>query len=95
MGHLNLVFFVSCLIIRGEELIDRKVELLERKENNVNNTIDYVMPSGALAFRTTAKESGKIVFQLGTASAACALRAAEKIAQDVAAVDINMGCPKV
>ncbi len=68
---------------------------MERKENNVNKTIDFVMPSGTLAFRTTARESGKIVFQLGTASAARALRAAEKIARDVAAVDINMGCPKV
>ncbi len=58
-------------------------------------TIDYVMPSGSLAFRTTPRESGKIVFQLGTASAACALRAAEKVVRDIAALDINMGCPKV
>ncbi len=68
---------------------------MERKENNINKTIDYAMPSGTLAFRTTARENGRIVFQLGTASAARALRAAEKVARDVAALDINMGCPKV
>jgi tRNA-dihydrouridine synthase 2 len=39
-------------------------------------------------------EAGKLVFQLGSGEPELALQAARHVCRDVAAVDINMGCPK-
>lgn len=39
-------------------------------------------------------EAGKLVFQLGTASAELAVEAAKLVASDVAGIDVNSGCPK-
>lgn len=39
-------------------------------------------------------EKGKVVLQLGTANAERALKVAKMVENDVAAIDINMGCPK-
>ncbi|CAI5983092.1 unnamed protein product [Closterium sp. NIES-64] len=39
-------------------------------------------------------EKTRVAFQIGTADAVRALRAAEMVCNDVAAIDINMGCPK-
>ena len=41
-----------------------------------------------------ALERHRLVCQIGTGSAPHALQAAVKVHQDVAAIDINMGCPK-
>ncbi|VDO07018.1 unnamed protein product [Rodentolepis nana] len=41
-----------------------------------------------------AEEKGKVILQLGTADAKRALLAARKVQADVAAIDVNMGCPK-
>jgi tRNA-dihydrouridine synthase 2 len=59
-------------------------------------TIDYVdkkKPS-SVVFRTCDAEKGKVVFQVGAPEAAVALRAVTGVSRDVAAVDVNMGCPK-
>lgn len=45
-------------------------------------------------FRTCEGEKGKVVLQLGTASAERALKVTKMVENDVAAIDINMGCPK-
>ncbi|ETV75289.1 hypothetical protein H257_10473 [Aphanomyces astaci] len=82
-------------LVYGEEIIDRKIAATTRVVNDVLNTVDYVTRNGdSVVFRTCAEESAKVVFQIGTASAVHALKAAETIARDVASVDINMGCPK-
>ncbi|XP_039444122.1 tRNA-dihydrouridine(20) synthase [NAD(P)+]-like [Culex pipiens pallens] len=82
-------------IVYTEEIIDWKLLKSERRVNDVLNTIDYVDKSdGTIIFRTCDKEKGKVVLQLGTASAERALAVGKKVQGDVAAVDINMGCPK-
>ncbi|KAL5988383.1 hypothetical protein ACLOJK_036147 [Asimina triloba] len=50
--------------------------------------------TGNVVFRTCDEEKERVVFQMGTSNAVRALTAAQLICQDVAAVDINMGCPK-
>ncbi|KAH9618320.1 hypothetical protein KSS87_009002, partial [Heliosperma pusillum] len=50
--------------------------------------------TGCVVFRTCPEERHRVVFQMGTSDAVRALKAAELVCNDVAAVDINMGCPK-
>lgn len=62
---------------------------------DVLGTIDYVdKADGQIVFRTCALEKEKVVLQIGTASADRALRVAQMVENDVAGIDINMGCPK-
>lgn len=49
---------------------------------------------GTIVFRTCAIEKGKVVLQLGTANAERALTVAKMVENDVAGIDVNMGCPK-
>eukprot|EP00903_Cladosiphon_okamuranus_P010350 g9793.t1 len=82
-----------------EEVIDRRVVNAVRTENRVLGTIDYVEPRGkkgnAIPFRTCPEiERDRVVYQVGTGDATHALRAAQHVERDVAAVDVNMGCPK-
>lgn len=81
-------------IVYSEEIIDHKILGADRIENNVLGTVDYVLSDSTLVFRTHPSEKDRIVFQLGTADAKTALRAAKKVENDVAAIDVNMGCPK-
>lgn len=61
----------------------------------VLKTVDFVDKfDGTIVFRTCDAEKGKVVLQLGTASAERALNVAKMVEDDVAAIDINMGCPK-
>mmetsp|Transcript_7896 Transcript_7896/g.24375 ORF Transcript_7896/g.24375 Transcript_7896/m.24375 type:complete len:409 (+) Transcript_7896:47-1273(+) len=92
-----------------EELIDRSVLNTERIVNDELGTIDFVRPLPELMskkqqrtydergpqviFRTCAAER-PVVFQLGTANADLALQAAQRVAKDVSAIEVNMGCPK-
>ena len=82
--------------VYGEELIDQKIVHTSRIVNPVLNTVDYVSTKGprSIVFRTCAIEKEKIVYQMGTANSVRALQAAQHVIQDVAAIDINMGCPK-
>ena len=41
------------------------------------------------------REKGKLIFQMGTANADLAVEAAKIVAEDVAGIDVNAGCPKV
>nr|CDS33448.1 tRNA dihydrouridine synthase 2 [Hymenolepis microstoma] len=77
-----------------EEIIDFKLIRTTRFENEALGTIDYVHADGTVVFRTSAEEKGKVILQLGTADAKRALIAARKVQTDVAAIDVNMGCPK-
>ncbi|OQR97239.1 tRNA-dihydrouridine synthase [Achlya hypogyna] len=82
-------------LVYGEEIIDKKIAHTHRTVNEVLDTIDFVSSSGdSVVFRTCAEEKSKVVFQIGTAASVTALKAAEMVANDVASVDINMGCPK-
>ncbi|CAM9232122.1 unnamed protein product [Hapterophycus canaliculatus] len=82
-----------------EEVIDRRVVHAVRTENPLLGTVDFVESRGkkgnATPFQTCpALERGRLVYQIGTGDATHALRAAQHVERDVAAVDVNMGCPK-
>lgn len=82
-------------IVYTEEIIDWKLLKTYRQENQVLGTIDYIDKyDGNVVFRTCALERGQVVLQLGTANAERALKIAKIMENDVAGIDINMGCPK-
>lgn len=61
----------------------------------VIGTVDFIDKNdGTVVFRTCPREKEKVVLQLGTASPERALKVAQMVENDVAAIDINMGCPK-
>lgn len=49
---------------------------------------------GTVVFRTCATERHRVVLQIGTADAERALKVGLKVQDDIAGIDINMGCPK-
>ncbi|XP_038685945.1 tRNA-dihydrouridine(20) synthase [NAD(P)+]-like isoform X2 [Tripterygium wilfordii] len=82
-------------ITYGEEIIDHKLLKCERQINECINTTDFVEKgTGNVIFRTCHLERNQVVFQMGTSDAVRALTAAQMVCKDVAALDINMGCPK-
>ncbi|GBP76712.1 tRNA-dihydrouridine(20) synthase-like [Eumeta japonica] len=82
-------------IVYTEELIDWKFLRSKRRINDILKTVDFIDQSdGTVVFRTCAEEKEKVVLQLGTCDAERALKVAKLVEQDVAALDINMGCPK-
>ncbi|XP_028813492.1 tRNA-dihydrouridine(20) synthase [NAD(P)+]-like isoform X2 [Denticeps clupeoides] len=81
-------------IVYCEELIDLKMVQCQRVENEVLETVDFVAPDDRVMFRTCSKEKDKVVFQMGTADPQRALAVAQLVENDVAAIDVNMGCPK-
>lgn len=91
-------------LVWGPEIIDKKILQCQRVENTEFKTIDFIedIPGktykderNKLVFRTfPEKERGRVVFQMGTASADMAVQAAKVVARDVDAIDVNSGCPK-
>ncbi|KAF9608581.1 hypothetical protein IFM89_010013 [Coptis chinensis] len=82
-------------ITYGEEIIDHKFVKCERIVNESLGSIDFVEKgTGTVVFRTCNEERNRVVFQIGTSDAVRALNAAQIVCKDVAAIDINMGCPK-
>ncbi|XP_020420518.1 tRNA-dihydrouridine(20) synthase [NAD(P)+]-like isoform X2 [Prunus persica] len=82
-------------ITYGEEIIDHKLVKCDRRLNEKIGSIDFVEKgTGSVVFRTCDEEKDRVVFQMGTSDAVRALMAAQMVCKDVAAVDINMGCPK-
>ncbi|XP_013185481.1 tRNA-dihydrouridine(20) synthase [NAD(P)+]-like isoform X2 [Amyelois transitella] len=82
-------------IVYTEELIDWKFLRSRRRYNEILNTVDYVdQTDGTIVFRTCSEEKEKVVLQLGTCDATRALKVGKLVENDVAAIDINMGCPK-
>ncbi|MBN3321087.1 DUS2L synthase, partial [Atractosteus spatula] len=81
-------------IVYCEELIDIKMLQCRRVENEVLETVDFVAPDEKVVFRTCQREKEHVVFQMGTADPQRALRVAQLVENDVAGIDVNMGCPK-
>ncbi|OAE27139.1 hypothetical protein AXG93_4666s1090 [Marchantia polymorpha subsp. ruderalis] len=80
-------------ITYGEELVDHKFVKCYRQENEELQTVDFIeKDTKEVVFRTSSLEKHRVVFQIGTADALRALKVAQQ--NDVAAIDINMGCPK-
>lgn len=83
-------------IVYTEELIDWKLLRSLRRENSVLGTIDYVdKTDGTITFRTCRRERDKVVLQIGTCDPTRALKVAKMVEQDIAGIDLNMGCPKL
>ncbi|XP_036399616.1 tRNA-dihydrouridine(20) synthase [NAD(P)+]-like [Megalops cyprinoides] len=81
-------------IVYCEELIDIKMMQCKRVVNEVLETVDFVAPDDRVVFRTCQREKDRVVFQMGTADPQRALTVAQLVEKDVAAIDVNMGCPK-
>ncbi|PNF32853.1 tRNA-dihydrouridine(20) synthase [NAD(P)+]-like, partial [Cryptotermes secundus] len=82
-------------IVYCEELIDWKLLRSVRRENEVLGTVDYIDKSdGTVVFRTCQREKSHVVFQIGTCDPERALKVAKLVENDVAGIDVNMGCPK-
>ncbi|XP_054809434.1 uncharacterized protein LOC129311270 isoform X2 [Prosopis cineraria] len=82
-------------ITYGEEIIDHKLVKCERRLNELIGSTDFVEKgTQSVVFRTCNEEKNRVVCQLGTSDAVRALTAAQLVCDDVAAIDINMGCPK-
>ncbi|KAL0968589.1 hypothetical protein UPYG_G00268920 [Umbra pygmaea] len=81
-------------IVYSEELIDIKMAQCQRVVNEVLGTVDFVAPDERVMFRTCKKETERVVLQMGTADPERALIVARLVENDVAAIDVNMGCPK-
>ncbi|KAF8404772.1 hypothetical protein HHK36_009661 [Tetracentron sinense] len=82
-------------ITYGEEIIDHKLVKCERQINESIGSTDFVEKGTKnVVFRTCHEERNRVVFQMGTSDAVRALSAAQIVCKDIAAVDINMGCPK-
>uniref|UniRef100_UPI0037E8D113 tRNA-dihydrouridine(20) synthase [NAD(P)+]-like n=1 Tax=Semicossyphus pulcher TaxID=241346 RepID=UPI0037E8D113 len=81
-------------VVYCEELIDIKMALCKRVVNEVLQTVDFVAPDDRVMFRTCEREKDRVVFQMGTADPDRALTVARLVEKDVAAIDVNMGCPK-
>lgn len=75
------------------EIVDKSIIGAIRLVNKASGTIDYIK-DGKLVFRTHPVERDRLVFQLGTADPVLALQAALTVQEDVAAFDLNCGCPK-
>ncbi|KAH8416366.1 hypothetical protein KR222_000735 [Zaprionus bogoriensis] len=82
-------------IVYTEELVDLKLIKSIRRPNPALGTVDFVDPSdGTIVFRTCAAETSQLVLQMGTSDAERALAVGKLVQQDIAGLDINMGCPK-
>ncbi|CAG9768520.1 unnamed protein product [Ceutorhynchus assimilis] len=82
-------------IVYSEELIDWKLLKSVRRVNDALGTIDYIDRSdGTVVFRTCAAEKDRVVVQIGTCDPQRALKVGKMIENDIAGIDINMGCPK-
>ena len=94
-------------LVWGPETIDRSMIGTTRRFNPITSTIDFTrLPSNSsrpqppvqkesLIYRLhPIREHGKLIFQIGTASPETAIEAAKLVAEDVAGIDVNAGCPK-
>lgn len=93
-------------LVWGPETVDRALVGASRRINPRNGTVEFTrLPSNGGRVDKSRNESviyridpvhekGKLVFQLGTASAEYAVPAARLVAGDVAGIDVNSGCPK-
>ena len=94
-------------LVWGPETVDKSMIGTTKHFNPFTSTIDFTrLPSNSqrpqpatqkesLIYRLhPTREKGKLIFQLGTASPETAVQAAKLVAEDVAGIDVNAGCPK-
>ncbi|KAI1075093.1 dihydrouridine synthase [Whalleya microplaca] len=94
-------------LVWGPETVDRAMIGTTRRFNPSSKTIEWTRkPSqgtksppfdvkDSIIYRMhPEKESGKLIFQIGTSNPDLAVAAARLVAADVAGIDVNAGCPK-
>ena len=93
-------------LVWGPETVAQSMIGTTRRHNPVTSTIDFTRFSSnggrvdaakreSLIYRLhPTREHGKLIFQIGTASPTTAVAAAKLVAEDVAGIDVNAGCPK-
>lgn len=93
-------------LVWGPETVDRAIIGSSRRVNPRNSTVEFtrVPSNGGRKDKATeasviyrldpAREKGKLIYQMGTASPDLAVEAAKIVAGDVAGIDVNAGCPK-
>ncbi|KAI0009119.1 dihydrouridine synthase [Xylariaceae sp. FL0662B] len=94
-------------LVWGPETVDRSMIGTTRRFNPTSKTIEWTRkssqgnknpPAGvkdSIIYRVhPEKESGKLIFQIGTSNPDLAVQAARLVAADVAGIDVNAGCPK-
>lgn len=96
-------------LVWGPETIDKALIGTTRRENPVTKAVDFTRISSNGAKNPTLhpdqresviyrlhpeREGKKLIYQIGTANPETAVEAAKLIAQDVAGIDVNAGCPK-
>lgn len=94
-------------LVWGPETVDRSMIGTTKRFNPITSTIDFTRsPSNASRIPPSVqkesviyrlhptRERGKLIFQIGTATPELAVEAARLVAEDVAGIDVNAGCPK-
>ncbi|KTW30738.1 hypothetical protein T552_00450 [Pneumocystis carinii B80] len=85
-------------LVWGPEVVDKSFvqgEICKRVVNEKNKCIYFVKPpKNTILYSIHPMERSKLIFQLGSADPELAVKAAQLIAKDVAAIDLNCGCPK-
>lgn len=93
-------------LVWGPETIDRALIGCSRRVNPRNGTVEFFRtpsnggqphkpPKESIIYRLDpAREKGKLIFQMGTATPENAVEAAKLVAGDVSGIDVNSGCPK-
>ncbi|KAF6230172.1 hypothetical protein HO133_004511 [Letharia lupina] len=94
-------------LVWGPETVDRSMIGTTKRFNPTTSTIDFTrLPSNSSRLQPSVqkesliyrlhptREHGKLIFQIGTASPETAVEAAKLVAEDVAGIDVNAGCPK-
>ncbi|OTF79079.1 tRNA-dihydrouridine(20) synthase[NAD(P)+]-like protein [Euroglyphus maynei] len=81
-------------LVYTDEIIDFKLIKSKRYVNDALGTVDFVDDAGVVVFRTCSLEKDRVILQIGTNDPDRAVMAAKMVEDDVAGIDINMGCPK-
>ena len=94
-------------LVWGPETVDKSMIGTTRQFNPITSTIDFtrspsngsrippVAQKESVIYRLHPTEEGRrLIFQIGTASPELAVQAARLVADDVAGIDVNAGCPK-
>lgn len=90
---LSLIYGAD--LVWTPEIVDKKIITCDKSFNQKLNTTEYVDPNGKIIFNTYKPlESGKLIFQMGSASPDLAVQAGLKVIEDVDGIDLNCGCPK-
>lgn len=80
-------------LVWGPEIVDRAMLGCERTVDPITGVVSF-SKDGKSVWETHPIEKKRLIFQIGSASPELAAQAALMVQDDVAAVDLNCGCPK-